>query len=127
MKSAKVSIVGEAAMEHKPRVKRQLEECEEGEEGGGEGEGGMEVEGGSDVNIVKKQREEEIEGRKMAVGGDEIDSSVQTLRPDFNFPLPSETGLPCLVKVYTCVPHLNIHHDDIIINMRIYLHLYVNV
>ena len=85
-------------MEHKPGVKRPLEECEEGGVEGGEGE--MEVTGdtGDGGKCVETKRV-----REDAASADD-DSAVaerQSGRQDLNFPLPDEPGLPCLVKVYT--------------------------
>ena len=67
-------------------VKRQL-----GNEGEGEGEGEMEVVEGEGN---KRPREEE---RAPETGGERRGE-----KPDLNFPLPNETGLPCLLKVSGC-------------------------
>ena len=69
-------------------VKRQLEE-----EGEGEGEGEMEVEEGERGGGpgTKRPREEGAAGGVATRGG--------SRQPDLNFPLPDETGLPCLLKV----------------------------
>ena len=77
-------------MEQKPRAKRQLEECGEGEE---EEEGVMEVEGEGESGGVGKRP------REQPGTGEPADHAVQNTQPDLNFPLPGETGLPCLVKV----------------------------
>ena len=78
-------------------VKRPLEVCEEGEEemeeGGGEGVGG----GGTkrareDAPLTKQDNQDN--------GHDKVqDSTAQNTRPNMNFPLPDENGMPCLVKV----------------------------
>ena len=89
------TAAGDDVLEHKPRVKRPLEECEGGEGEGGEEEMEVMEEGGEGRNnrTTKRARAEE-----SGVGTDS-DGAVQNSSPDMNFPLPGETGLPCLVKV----------------------------
>lgn len=72
--------------EDRAGVKRQLEEE-------GEGEGEMEVEEGERGGGpgTKRPREEGAPGGVATRG--------RSRQPDLNFPLPDETGLPCLLKV----------------------------
>ena len=78
-------------------VKRQLEEEEEGE-----GEGEMEVVGGEgEVGGASGTKRVKEEGARGGGGGG--------TKPDLNFPLPGETGLPCLLKVST-VTGTRIHY-----------------
>ena len=89
-------------MEHKPMVKRTLEEMEDGSDEQEEGE--MEVaEGGG----TKRAKEEGTSDDRQQ------DQAQSCTRPDMNYPLPDETGLPCLLKVrryhhelHQCVGHV---------------------
>ena len=77
-------------LQQSQRGKRQLEDEED------EGEGEMEVEekergGGPET---KRAREE-----GLLLGGGANGERRSGGQPDLNFPLPNETGLPCLLKV----------------------------
>lgn len=90
-------VLDDESLDQKPGVKRPLEECDE-EESPGEG-GEMEVteEGGEGAKceLTKRAKEEESRGRADR-------TAAANTKPDMNFPLPGETGLPCLVKVSEC-------------------------
>ena len=97
-------------MEHKPGVKRQLDECEGGESEGEDREMEVTEEGGDGGRCGGAKRAKD-EGTPVGQGGRDgadngQDDTAQTTRPDLNFPLPGETGLPCLVKVSYTMDHL---------------------
>ena len=77
-------------LQQSQRGKRQLED----EEDGGEGE--MEVEEGGRGGGPENKRARE-EG--SLPGGGANGEGRSGGQPDLNFPLPNETGLPCLLKV----------------------------
>ena len=91
------AVSGEEVMEHKPMVKRSLEECEGGEEemeeGGGEGVWGEGSKRAREDAPLMKQDHQDNDQDKVQ------DSVAQNTRLDMNFPLPDENGVPCLVKV----------------------------
>ena len=99
--SVSASVIGRET-ERSFKAKRSLEECEEVEGEGGEGVMEVEVEGEGGEGVGKRLR--------GAAGGREVGgarSGVQSARPpDLNFPLPGQTGLPCLVKVSHVMCHM---------------------
>ena len=90
-------------MEHKPMVKRTLEEMEDGSDEQEEGE--MEVAEGAQFGGTKRAKEEGTSDDRQQ---DQVQSCTQ---PDMNYHLPDETGLPCLLKVrrYHHVLHQCVH------------------
>ena len=87
---------GDEVMEHKPVFKRSLEECEGGEEEMEEGGEGVWGEGSKrardDAPLMKQDHQDNGQDKDQ-------DTTAQNTRPDMNFPLPDEDGIPCLVKV----------------------------
>ena len=77
-------------------AKRPLEECEGGEEEMEEGGEGVWGEGSKrareDAPLMKQDHQDNDQDKVQ-------DSAAQNTRPDMNFPLPDENGIPCLVKV----------------------------
>lgn len=96
------AVSGDEVMEHKPGVKRPLEGSEGEGSGGGEGEMEVTDEGGEGAKCggTKRAKEEGTPGSGGPAdkSGSENGQGSAT-HPHMNFPLPGETGIPCLVKV----------------------------